>query len=305
MSLKRGRDTGPVNRTPLALYALLLIVFWTISCTPDPLEGRVLLSGSATAAPLMIKAVEQWKKLHPRVEARVEAIGSDAGLERLVRFKDADLALVSRPLEPRDRELAQASGKNLVAIPLAWDAVCLVVPVSNTWAMSLTKAQVSLAFTSAQLWSDLDPSWPATPIYRFVLGPNSGTTDILAQALLGGDKQKLFTSGFSQVSEDDQIVARGVSQVAGALGYLGWTTYQGASRDLRVVNLDGVAPTKQSISSGTYALPRQLWLVGDQVTLSQDPAATSLVTFLFDHYLPLIEGTGLIPLSDEERRPNL
>lgn len=305
MSLNHRRDTGPVIKNPFFLALLVLLALGASSCTPDNLQGRVLLSGSATAAPLMSKAVEQWKRLHPRVEARVDAIGSDAGLERLIRYQEADLALVSRPLTAQDREAARVSGRDLVTLPLAWDAVCLVVPVSNTWALSLSREQATQALTSARLWSDLDPTWPAVPIHRFILGPNSGTTDVLAQALLGGSKQVLFTPGTSQVSEDDQIVARGVAQVEGALGFLGWTTYQAAGPGLRVLGLEGVEPTSDSIRTGAYALPRQLWLVGDRATLSDDPAAASLVAFLYEHYSPLIEGTGLIPLSEDERKPTL
>lgn len=301
MSLLAPRDNSSVKRlySPFALLCLASVIFLN-SCGPDPLQGRVVLSGSSTLAPLATAALTEWSKLHPRVEARVEAIGSDAGLERLVRYGDADFALVSRDVTPQDYAAARSAGKELVVLPLAWDAVCLVVPRSNTWVSSLTRDQAVRAFTTARLWSDLDPTWPPKIIYRFALGPNSGTADVFAASLFRGDKAPLFSAPGVQSSEDDQILARGVSEVDGALGYLGWTTFRQTDHTLKVLNLDGVAPSFDTIRNRTYALPRHLWLVGTSQGLA-DPAAQSLARYLFDRSRPLGIGAGLVPLSDEER----
>ena len=154
MSLDRtGKDDGVISSpcSPLVRSWFVLAVFFLIlcgSCSTDRLKGRLVLSGSATLAPLVANSVELWKKFHPGVEVTVEAIGSDAGLERLIRYSDADLALVSRPLTPADQDAAKTAGKVLVALPLAWDAVCLVVPASNTWVRSLSRGTIRVAPTS-------------------------------------------------------------------------------------------------------------------------------------------------------------
>jgi len=282
----------------VALLALLTVV----SCAHDSLQGRLVLSGSATLAPLVVNSVEQWKKEHANVEVSIESIGSDAGLERLIRYSDADLALVSRPLAPADVEAAKQAGKTLVPLPLAWDAVCLVVPASNTWARSLSRSQAQLAFTTAVLWSDLDSAWPAVPIHRFVLGPNSGTADVFAESLFAdGRKEPLFSAREAQSSEDDRILARGIAQIDGALGYLGWSTFTQSNHALRVVAFEGVAPTSSNIADHRYGLPRQLWLVATVQSLSAKPAARSLLSFLYEHYSALTKPTGLVPLTDSER----
>lgn len=300
MDLKRPRNTQRVRCLVVPLFSLIFLLFLA-GCGPDPLNGRVVLSGSSTLAPLATLAVDQWKKIHPQVEARVEAIGSDAGLDRLILYGDADFALVSRPLTSADQDKAKAAGKELFTVPLAWDAVCLVVPASNTWAKSLTRVQVAQAFTTARMWSDLDPLWPDRPIHRFALGPNSGTADVFADAILGGNKTALFQGSQVQASEDDQILARGVSAVSGALGYVGWTTFRDADPTLRVVALDGVVPSPTAIRTRAYGLPRRLWLVGTRQGMTTNRAARSLLGFLYGQYRSLATESGLVALSDEER----
>jgi phosphate transport system substrate-binding protein len=301
MSFKRGRDHASVIAFFRPPALVLLFTAALISCGPDALTGRAVLSGSSTLAPLASTAVEAWHTLHPKVETRVEVIGSDAGLERLVRYGDADFALVSRPLTEADQAEARAAGKELLVLPLAWDAVAIVVSASNTWAASLSRAQAVHVFTTASLWSDLDPAWPGRPIHRFALGPNSGTADVFASALLGGRKSELFTAPEVQASEDDAILSRGVAQVDGALGYLGWTTNREADRGLRIVALDGVKPSQESIRGRTYGLPRQLWLVTTRQGLAASEAARSMIRYLYEHSAALASQAGLIPLAESER----
>jgi phosphate transport system substrate-binding protein len=264
------------------------------------LQGRVVLSGSSTLAPLATAAMTGWSKLHPQVDARVEAIGSDAGMERLIRYGDADFALVSRSVNTEDYEAARSVGKELVVLPLAWDAVCLVVPMSNTWVSSLTPEQIVQAFTTAKLWSDLDSSWPPIPIYRFALGPNSGTADVFAASLFHSDKTPLFSAPGVQSSEDAQILARGVAEVPGALGYLGWTSFRQRDPTLKILTFDGVAPSAESIRNRTYPMPRHLWLVTTKQDLA-NPAERSMARYLFEHSRSLAVDSGLVPLTDEER----
>lgn len=301
MDLNRARDIGPVNRHRSALALVFLSGLLLVSCGPDRMQGRAVLSGSSTLAPWAARVVEGWKKKHPSVESRVEAIGSDAGLERLVRYNDADLALVSRPLTEADRSAAAAVGKTLVPFLVARDAVSLVVPVSNTWARNLSREQTVRAFTSAQLWSDLDPSWPARPIHRFVLGPNSGTAEVFAVQVFGGIKDPLYQAEGAQASEDDTILARGVTQVDDALGFLGWSSLRGAGPGLRSVAFDGVEPNATTIADLSYGLPRPLWLVATKEGLETNSAARDLIQYVFDNYEALTAETGLVALTEIER----
>jgi len=285
----------------LALAAGVLALVLS-SCGPDSLTGRINLSGSSTLAPLAAKASDKWKSLHPEVTIQVESIGSDAGLERLIRYRDTDFAMLSRPLSAEDLRSAQTAGVELVALPVAWDAVCLVVPATDTWAASLTREQAARAFTTATRWSDLDPRWPPKRIHRFVLGPNSSTADVFAAALFPLDRDSFHASTDVQASEDDRILARGVAGVEGSLGFLSWTTVREVGSSLRTLALDGVLPDPKTILDSTYGLPRQLWLITTKDVLKANAAARVLARYFFDEYPALAAETGLVALTDDERR---
>lgn len=303
MSLKACGQTQHVlassrPSTPRPFHLLLVAgLLGLVGCAPDSLGGRVVLSGSSTLAPLGQRVVDAWGPLHPGVETRVEAIGSDAGLERLIRFSDADLALVSRPVTDTDQAEARGVGQTLVTLPLAWDAVALVVPTSNSWVYSLTRDQAVRAFSTARLWSDVDSSWPQTPLHRFVLGPRSGTADVFSRELFGENRDALYIPPV-QASEDDDILTRGVTEVEGSLGFLGWSTARRSS-GLRVLAFEGVAPSAQTILDRTYPLVRPLWLVATTETLAR-PEVASLVNYLYQNYSALTADTGLVGLEDPE-----
>lgn len=299
MSLKSCRNCRGVNR---CLFGLPLALMLLASCVPPVPTSRVILSGSSTLAPVASRAADRWKQTHPKVEVRVEGIGSDAGLERLIQYDEADLALVSRPLTEADLATAEKAGKTLTAWPLAWDAVCIVVAQTNTWARSLTSDQAVKAFTVASQWNDLDPTWPTVPIHRFVLGVQSGTTEVLAARWLGGDETLLLSAPGVQASEDDQIVARGVASVEGAIGFLGWTTVKALDLPLRTLAIDGIEPNEASIREGTYGLRRQLWVVGDRSLWKTRPEVRAFLQSLFDRYPEVLEGTSLVPLTSDEQR---
>jgi len=277
------------------LLALGTLGLSLASCQPDVFQGRVLLSGSATLAPTVEAGLQDWKRQHSSVEVRVDAIGSDAGLERLIRFAEADVALLSRPITDDDRARAAAAGQELLVLPLAWDAVCLVVPSTTTWVANLSRSQARQAFTTASRWSDLDPTWPEQPLERFVLGPRSGTSDLFAAALLDA-KADMYQLPHTQASEDDRILARGLARTPGSLGFLGWTTVREAGAALKVLAFEGVVPSDQTIRDHRYALTRPLVLVTTRALWRDRPVVRSIVRSLYQGQPP-----GVVPLSESEQ----
>jgi hypothetical protein len=49
----------------------------------------------------------------------------------------------------------------------------------------LTQAQVRQIFTQAETWDQIDPTWPAEPIFRFIPGMDSGTLDFFVAEVFG------------------------------------------------------------------------------------------------------------------------
>ncbi len=61
----------------------------------------------------------------------------------------------------------------------------MVVSKENTFLKDVTPEQLAAIFSTAEKWSDVDPSWPAEPIQRFSPGTDSGTFDYFVEASHG------------------------------------------------------------------------------------------------------------------------
>lgn len=104
---------------------------------PVPLQGKLLLSGSSTMAPMLEAVGKRFTTLHPGVQVQINTTGSARGIEDVVSGK-ADIGMASRSLTDKE--------SGLFSFAIARDGVCLVVHKSNP-VRSLTNQQVAGIFT--------------------------------------------------------------------------------------------------------------------------------------------------------------
>ena len=108
--------------------------------------STIVITGSDRMAPFVRRLAETYTASHPEVKIAVNGGGSSAGIPALLSGS-ATIAAVARPVT--DQELRRARRdlrKQLVGIPIAMDAVVLVVRPDNPTA-SLTIGQVEEIFT--------------------------------------------------------------------------------------------------------------------------------------------------------------
>ncbi len=55
----------------------------------------------------------------------------------------------------------------------------------------MTREQLRQIFIAAERWSEVDPSWPDTPILRFIPGEDSGTLDFFVAQVFGDSLDEL------------------------------------------------------------------------------------------------------------------
>lgn len=121
------QDTGYIPVDPQGGYA------------GGGMEGKLVISGSSSVAPVMEKLKEAYQTHNPSAEIEIHASDSTTGI-RTVLEGVCDIGMTSRP--PTDSELAEG----LSPVTIATDGIVVIVnrenPVSN-----LTKAQLRAIFT--------------------------------------------------------------------------------------------------------------------------------------------------------------
>ena len=77
----------------------------------------------------------------------------------------------------------RANGRELIEIRIGSDALAIVTNKDVDFVQDVTLEQAQQMFTGTTTWSEIDPSWPAEPISRFVPTQFSGTMDFFIDSV--------------------------------------------------------------------------------------------------------------------------
>lgn len=105
----------------------------------DGLEGRIVLAGSTSVAPVMQVIADSYKAIYADVEIEIQQTGSGAGITSTIE-KACDIGMSSRALKAE--ELAQG----LTETTIAMDGIAVIVNNENA-AEDLTSEQIRQIFT--------------------------------------------------------------------------------------------------------------------------------------------------------------
>ena len=232
----------------------------------------ITLDGSSTVFPIAEAVAEEYGKANPNVRTPTVGIsGTGGGFQKFCRG-ETDISNASRPIRPAEIEACQKAGIEYIEVPIAYDGIAIVVNPKNTWADSITVAELKTMWApEAQgkiaRWNQIRPSWPNREIRLFGAGVDSGTYDYFTEATVGkeGASRGDFTS-----SEDDNVIVQGVASDELALGFLPLAYVEENRERLKVVPVDDakgdngggpIAPSAETVRGGTYQpLSRPLFI---------------------------------------------
>lgn len=220
----------------------------------------VKVDGSSTVFPITEGIAEDFQKAkRGAIKVTVGISGTGGGFKKFCR-NEIDVQNASRPILQREMDDCRAAGVEYLELPVAFDALTVVINPRNAWLKSITVAELKKIWEpSAQgkinRWNQVNPAWPDAPIKLFGAGADSGTFDYFTEAING--KSKASRGDFT-ASEDDNVLVQGVSQDVNAIGYFGYAYYaENTSRlkSLAIVEKEGkpaVAPSEASVLDGSY-----------------------------------------------------
>jgi phosphate binding protein len=271
--------------------------------------GDIIAAGSSTVFPLAERMAERFKEEGYTGNITIDSIGSGAGFERFCKAGETDISNASRAIKDTEIESCKAIGRTPVEFRVGTDALSVVVSKENTFLKDVTLEQLALIFSTAEKWSDVDPSWPAETILRFSPGTDSGTFDYFVEGVMnpayvkdvtadaGKGEEAILSAKNIQLSEDDNVLVQGVEGSPYAIGFFGFAYYNENVDRLNAISIAGVAPTEDTAESGEYKLSRPLFIYSDAKIMKDKPQVASFINFFLNYVDDEILNVGYFPAS--------
>lgn len=171
----------------------------------------------------------------------------------------ADLILVANLPSPEEQALADSNGVTLVAVPIALDALVIIVNAVNPVA-GLTQLDVRSIFRGLLTdWSEVGGS--PGPIHPYVRPETSGSQQLMNTIVMDGIPMAAWPEDRRRGPMGALIDA--IRSDPYSIGYsvFYWVTYQYPRPGLRVLAVDGVAPSAVTIADRSYPYAAEVWLV--------------------------------------------
>ncbi|MFC7230416.1 substrate-binding domain-containing protein [Saliphagus sp. GCM10025308] len=115
-----------------------------------------------------------------------------------------------------------------------------------------------------------------------------------------------------QGTEEDDLIAEGVSGNPYAHGYLPYAYYDNNPEGIKALEIDGgdgcTAPSLEAASDGSYPLTRPIFWYVNQEKLQEDEAVQAFVEFAIElsgDFEVVSEEIGYVAMSDEDVQDNL
>jgi len=263
------------------------------------LKGDIKADGSSTTGPITSAVAEEFMNENKGVDVKVGISGTGAGIKKFAAG-EIDIANASRPM--KDKEIAAATEKKVefIELPVAYDGIAVVVNPKNTWAKSLTVAELKKIWelgSKIKNWSEVRPGFPNKPLKLFGPGTASGTFDYFVEEIIGKDGKS--RSDYTP-NEDDNALVVGVSGEEGGLGYFGYAYYEQNKTKIKALSIDNgkgaIEPSPETIRDGSYApLSRPLFIYVNSKA-AESPEMQAFVEYYLTKSEELVRTEGSVPL---------
>src|SRR5688500_1538197 len=290
---------------------ILSLVTATLVATPA-LGQIVKIDGSSTVYPVTEAVAEDFQKAKKqKVKVTVGISGTGGGFKKFCRG-ETDVSNASRPILKGEMADCQKAGIEYFELPVAFDAITVVVNPKNAFIKQLTIAEMKKMWEpgaqgKVMRWNQVNPAWPDQPMKLFGPGADSGTFDYFTEAVVGKSKS---SRGDFTASEDDNVLVSGVSRDVNALGYFGYAYYienQDKLKAVPIVNEKGqaVGPSIEAVLKGTYTpLARPIFIYVNAKSLAR-PEVKEFVEYYLQNGAALAREVKYVPLPDAAYRTAL
>lgn len=271
--------------------------------------ATVKIDGSSTVYPITQAIAKDYQSnTKNSVQPTVTISGTSGGFEKFCTGK-TDINNASRPISKEEMEVCKKNGVRYIEIPIAFDALTLVVNPQNNWAKDITLAELKKMWEPAAQgkitrWNQVRSSWVDRPLKLYGAGNKSGTFDYFTEAVVG--KARESRTDYT-ASEDDEALVAGITKDPDALGYFGYAYYEEHKGKLKALAVDSgkgpVLPLRETVEKSRYQpLSRPLFIYVNPWTAEYKQAVYQFVDYYLERAAKVSTTVGYVPLPAEAYR---
>ncbi|HWH14197.1 MAG TPA: PstS family phosphate ABC transporter substrate-binding protein [Miltoncostaeaceae bacterium] len=268
------------------------------------LSGNILIDGSSTVAPLSSAAAEAFNEENAGVNIDVRQSGTGGGFEVFCKG-ESQISNASREIKDDEAQACRQGGVQYTEFRIASDGITLVTPKdAPIGECRLTLDQLKAIWqpnSRINNWEQIPGgNYSSVPMALAGAGSQSGTYDFFNEEVLGKDAsgEVLQPRQDYAASEDDNNTVRAVTGSPGGLGYFGFSYFEENQETLQACTLDGVAPSAEAITDGSYPLSRPLYIYVNNEAL-QRPEVSGFVRYYLENSTRLAEEQQFVPAPQD------
>jgi len=248
---------------------------------------KLVIKGSDTlGAKLVPTLAEEYKARNPGVSFEIAAEGSTTGIAAIIDGT-AQIGMSSRRARPTEVSAATAKGVSLKPLIVAYDGMAVIVNAKSPIA-NLTLRQVEQIFTGDVTdWSAVGGRPGKISVYT--RNTSSGTYSDWKDLAM---KKRDYAKSSQKMAGNEQIAAE-VAKNPNGIGYVGLAYLK--AEGIKVVSIDGVMPSKETVLAKKYAYARPTFYY-----TNGEPAgeAAKFVAFtLSDEGQKIADKIGFVPVK--------
>jgi len=288
-----------MERSIISLCLLALLSLFAKTAAAQVIQ----IDGSSTVFPITEAVAEEFQKAKKgKVKVTVGIAGTGGGFKKFCRG-ETDISDASRPILKTEMETCKQSGVQFFELPIAYDALTVIVNPKNDWVKNLTVPDLKKMWEPAAQgkvtsWNQVRSEWPNNPLKLFGPGADSGTFDYFTEAIVGKAKS---SRGDFTASEDDNVLVQGVANDRNALGYFGFAYYIENQNKLKAAAIDGgkgpILPSAKTVEDGTYQpLSRPIFIYVSKKSYDSKPEVKEFIEYYLKQGPQLIKQVKYVPL---------
>jgi phosphate transport system substrate-binding protein len=247
-----------VGRNFRGIFNAALLLLLGPCLNTGAFANLIKVDGSSTVFSITEAAAKEFNRSNKQSKIMIGVSGTGGGFNKFCRG-DIDIVNASRPISTKEMAECKKAGIEYIELPVAIDALTVIVNPKNSWASSLTTNDLRLMWEPAAQgkitkWQQINAKFPNSPLLLYGPDIESGTFDYFTEIVNG--KVGLSRSDYKPTEYDNETV-NAIKNDVNAIGYLGFAFFEENKDKLKSVAISWkgnkpVSPSIQSILDGSY-----------------------------------------------------